>query len=128
MKTGIFGWFEKRDVIERSAHDALMAEKDVQIAIWKTQTEGWKLMYDQAMAPKQEPVSPPVLTLEPREPSQVAQAIREMAQGDSRLSEHLHQQKRELRAKHPNMSDDGIIALLCKWETSEELLDAEMTG
>ena len=112
-----------------------MALKDAQIAFARESAESYRAMLVAAQAqiseltkPKPEPVSPPVLTLEPREPSQVAQAIREMAQGDTRLSEHLHKQKRELRAKHPNMSDDGLIALLCKWETSEELLDAEMTG
>jgi len=142
MKSRLFGWFSAQDVIEKSAHEALMAEKDARISALLDQLQQsylagkeWRMVARDAQAhiadltkPAVAVISPPTLTLEPKPPSLIAQAIREMAQGDTRLSAHLHQQKRELREKHPHMSDDAIIQQLCRWETSEEMLDAEATG
>lgn len=129
LRARVFGDRVAPDVIDGASHRALMAEKDTQIVRWEQlfsdMTERFEHMlalYEKATTPK-EVASAPQVPLD-REPSLVAQTIRELAQGDTRLSAYLHAEKRRLRSEHPRMSDEGIASLLSKFETSEELLDA----
>ena len=105
-----------------------MAEKEarVQDALAQVAAERSALtdayaMIDRLTTPPHQPVPQ---TPAEKDQSIIALTIRELAQGDTRMAQYLHQRKRELKAEHPRMSDDGIAALLAKFETSEDVLGA----
>lgn len=103
--------------LSREAHEAVVKAKDEQIALL---TAMLAKPEPPAVAPVEaadEPV--PAVRLSPREPNVIQQTIRDLAQGDTRMATYLHQRKRELKAEHPRMSDEGIAELLSVWETSE---------
>ena len=119
----------KLPFISREAHAAICAAKDAQIATLQRVVDEYDRqamerreyaeitamqLRNAARSDVQVPVESPA-----REPSMVGAAIREMAQGDTRLSAYLHKRKRELRAEHPGMGDEGIIELLSTWESSD---------
>lgn len=135
MKTRLFGWFSAPDVIERSAHDALMAEKEARIVALTMELGDWKATTRRAMSQiealtKPEPVAPVVVpsTPAPRQPNIVLDTIRDLAAGDLRMMQYLHQRKRELRAENPRISDDLLALELMKWETSDDLLEVQREG
>ena len=124
--------FQAPDVIARADHEALLAEKDARIFALTAELGDWKATLRRAMtqiedltAPKPEPVAPEPPVRQEREPSIVAATIRELSRGDTRVAGYFHARKRELRAEHPNMTEDGIAALLGKWETSEDAFAGE---
>ena len=113
--------------ISREAHEAVIAEKDARIAEYQKAVEraegwatDWRAKYEAAIAPKPEQKQEPFVPT-PREPSVIAMAIRQVAQGDTRLAAYLHARKRELKAEHPRMSDEGIAELLMTFETTEDV-------
>lgn len=61
------------------------------------------------------PVVPP-----PKPRSVITDVIRQEAQGDRRLTDHLRKRARELRAENPLWSDDQIAGELARWETADD--------
>lgn len=121
----------------REAHEAIVAEKDARLqdsAEWQmrwqrmyhdmqAERDEWKGRYEVAITPKPEPPAPPPVE---RKPNIVLDCIRELAQGDIRMTQYLHAEKRRIRKEHPNISDEMLCAELSRWETSDALLDAEV--
>lgn len=96
--------------LERT-NEALASEREHSRALARTLHE---------MAEVAQPFMVPVPPFPPpKEPSIIASAIHEMAEGDPRLAAYLHRRKRELRAEFPKMKDEGIAQMLMQWETSE---------
>lgn len=116
--------------ISREAHEAVLAEKEARIQDGKdalaqanATADHWRTLYEEAIRPKVEILSPPTATLSPKEPNIVLQTIRELAQGDQRMAGYLHKRKRELRREHPNISDDMLCVELQRWETSDSAFE-----
>ena len=105
--------------INRVEHEALMAERQAQIDLLKETTALYREQIAVLLTPKAEILTPTPQPLPPKPPSIIAETIRAIAQGDTQLMAYLHKRKRELRSENPNMSDDGIAALLSTWESTE---------
>ena len=121
----------KFPVVSRLAFDALfdamkrMAQRDQEQiddlrARLTTTTDALRLANEAVREHRTNPVTPDAPAGNIRRNGVAAAAIRQMAQGDTRLAEYLHKRKRELRREHPTMSDEGIVELLSVWETTEE--------
>ena len=104
-----------------------MAEKDARIAAavavgqeWSRLASDFQAKINALTAPKPEPITPDPVAAVSRDLNVISLAIREVAQGDTRLAQYLHARKRELRKEHPHMSDEGIADLLMTFETTED--------
>lgn len=120
LKSAIFGWFQKPDVIARETFTAICAEKDARIQALTAQVEAKDALLAELVKPT--PASElPAFVPTPKEPSVIAMAIRQVAQGDTRLMQYLHARKRELKAENPRMSDEAVAEILMTFETTEDI-------
>lgn len=106
--------------VSRNQYDAMLAAKDAEIARLTADRDRWEARYDamaaqyvDAITPKV-PETPTVTPAEPKEQSEIAQAIASEANGDPRIARHFWALARRL--KRDGMHTDAIVAEI-KWVT-----------
>lgn len=107
--------------VSRAAYEALQDEA----ASWRLlaaekEKTIQSLVAEADRAPIRLAIPPALLAaVAPREPSMVAQAIREESAGDTRLAGYFAKRARELRKA--GASDPDIVAAIQTWQTTEQV-------
>lgn len=111
---------EMLNLAERRRCDAI-AEHEAEVAFVYRQldaaNERIAFLLDRVLPVPASPVTATSVR-EPREPSVIAQTIRDESAGDIRLAAHLRKRARELKAEKPDWKPEQIAEELRNWQTT----------